>query len=159
MKISFRFINISGQRLSRATRSLSLSLSVLFFHANKTQLVKIIATSITCLVNFIRIDQSFLYFSFSLGRGNGAKNTLSVEKKKGRRKRRAYYCEIHGVHVLLTKTYYKAIYSANSCFINCFVRVYCARGCARLNAVSCVAESPLPPRFQASWAKSWAENL
>lgn len=80
MKISFRFINISRQRLSRATRSLSLS--VLFFHANKTQLVKIIATSITCLVNFIRIDQSFLYFSFSLGRGNGAKNTLSVEKKK-----------------------------------------------------------------------------
>lgn len=80
MKISFRFINISRQRLSRATRSLSLS--VLFFHANKTQLVKIIATSITCLVNFIRIDQSFLYFSFSLGRSNGAKNTLSVEKKK-----------------------------------------------------------------------------
>lgn len=59
-----------------------------------------------------------------MGEGNGAKNTLSVESKEKKKKVEREKGLLLRDTELYTwfGTYYKAIYSANPCFINpCFV--------------------------------------
>lgn len=157
MKISFRFINIHP---SPPPRIISRDTLSLFFHANEIQLIKLSPLPVP------RKFHSNRHFSFVLlvlfhymGEGNGAKNTLSVEsKRKKKRKwkeRRAYCCEIQSCtrgSGLITKQFTRR------------TRVLLTRVslCTWMRSpkcgIVCCRKQP-PPLLQGS-AKSWrAENL